>query len=232
MTVRDLRVLDTPADVARAGADHFVAAAARALAAHGRFVVVLAGGSIMRPMHEAVAARAGEIDWSRVDVWFGDERCVPPDDAESNYKQAHDSLLARVPIAPERVHRMRGELAPDDAARDYDAAVAGVRFDLTFLGMGPDGHTASLFPGTPALDERVARAVAVYAPQKPPPWRVTLSAPVLSSSLEVVVLVTSADKADAVARAFGPPGAVPIQLVQPPRIVWLIDRAAATKLVL
>ena len=226
---REVRIFDGPGDVARAGAERFLAAAR---SAEGRFDVTLAGGSTPKAMHVELAARAKEVDWSRVHVWFGDERCVPADHADSNYKMAFDTLLSRVPIAPERVHRMRGELPPEEGARAYDQEIAGVTLALTFLGMGPDGHTASLFPGHAALAEQKRRAIAVYETSKPPPWRITLTVPALSASDEVVILVAGVEKADAAMRALqGPPGAVPIALIRAAkRVTWLLDRAAASAL--
>jgi 6-phosphogluconolactonase len=230
MTAREVRVLDGPEAVAQAGADAFVAAFAGVRGE--RFRVALSGGSTPRAMHHLLATPplVERIDWSRVEIYFGDERCVPPDHADSNYRMARESLLDRVPIPAEQVHRVHGELAPDEAAREYASVVAGVRLDLVFLGMGPDGHTASLFPGTPVLDEQAATAVTLFVPRLGV-HRVTLTAPLLSAAAQVVVMATGAEKADALARALeGPPGAVPIQLIRPLRMLWLVDRTAAAKL--
>jgi 6-phosphogluconolactonase len=193
--------------------------------------VALAGGSTPKAMYRLLASPAfrERVDWRRVEIFFGDERCVPPDHADSNYRMAREALLDHVPLPPENVHRIEGEKDPEAAARAY-AALLPERFDLALLGMGPDGHTASLFPGTPALAEREARAVAVYV-ERMKSWRVTLTAPVLSAAEEVIVMTVGEEKAGALALALeGPEGAVPIQLVKPRRMTWLIDRAAAKKL--
>ena len=227
-----ITVLDDAAAVADAAAEAFIDAAARAIAARGRFTVALAGGSTPKATYARLAAMPERVDWQRVEVFFGDERRVPPDHKDSNYRMAREALLDHVPLDPAHVHRIAGELPPDEAARAYDALLArSGPLDLALLGMGPDGHTASLFPGTPALAERTARVVPVYVP-KLDAWRVTLTAPELSAAREVVITTVGAEKADALAQALeGPPGSVPIQLVQPAGGArWIVDRAAAGKL--
>jgi 6-phosphogluconolactonase len=227
----ELVILDDAEQVAREGAERFTAACERAMAARGRFAVALSGGSTPKAMYVKLSGSpfCERIDWPRVEVWFGDERCVPPDHADSNYRMAREALLDHVPLDAARIHRVAGESEPQIAARAY-AATLPDRFDLVLLGLGPDGHTASLFPGTPALAEREARAVAVYV-EKFGSWRVTLTAPVLSGAREVVVLAVGEEKADALALAReGADGSVPIQLVKPEQMVWLVDRAAASKL--
>jgi 6-phosphogluconolactonase len=228
-------VLDGADTVADAAAEAFVDAAARAIAARGRFTVALAGGSTPKATYERLAARPERVDWRHVVIFFGDERCVPPDHKDSNYRMAWEALLAHVPIdrGEANVHRMRGELPPVEAAQKYDPLIARAEpIDLVLLGMGPDGHTASLFPGTTALAPPAgAHVVAVHVP-KLDAWRVTLTAAALSAAREVLITTVGTEKAEALALALeGPPSSVPIQLVQPaggPR--WIIDRAAASRL--
>ncbi len=238
----EVLVLDDAAQVARAGAERFVVAAARACANHGRCSVALAGGSTPKAMHALLASQplVDRIEWPCLDVLFGDERCVPPDHADSNYRMAHESLIERVSIDESHVYRIEGEREPAEAAQRYRTKLAEVlgssadppRIDLVFLGMGEDGHTASLFPGTPVLAERTRWAAPVYVPRLDS-WRVTLTAPILSAAGEVVVMLAGAGKAEALQRALeGEDGAVPIQLVKPPpdRMIWIVDRAAASRL--
>ena len=181
--------------------------------------LVLAGGSTPRRAYQLLAARS--LAWGRVAVLFGDERCVPPDDLESNYRMAREALLDRV--SPGSVHRMAGELGAEEAAALYDPIVRGLSpLDLVLLGMGPDGHTASLFPGHPGLDASGC-ALAVHGAPKPPPDRVSLTLGALRDARRVVFLVTGADKAEAL-RAVQR-GEVPAGMV--PDAEYLVDRAAA-----
>jgi 6-phosphogluconolactonase len=162
--------------------------------------IVLTGGRTPGRAYERAAAL--QPDWSDVSVWFGDERCVPPEDERSNYALARRTLLDRLEGEPD-VHRIRGELQPADAAGEYDLALDGVELDLLLLGVGPDGHIASLFPDSPQLG--IADRRATSGPAGLEPWvdRVTLTLPELQSARRTVVLVTGADKAEAVAKAFG-----------------------------
>ena len=159
--------------------------------------IALSGGSTPRPAYESAARLAP--DWSRVEVWWADERCVPPDDERSNYRLVRESLLDRLDRKPAIEHRVLGELSPEEAADAYDAELRGVVFDLALLGIGPDGHTASLFPNDPALDELGRRAAAVPRPDVD---RVTATIPQLNASETVVFLITGENKAEAVARSF------------------------------
>ncbi len=230
----NVEVLDGPADVALACAERFCAAAAKRRSTPWR--VALAGGSTPRATYALLAEAPfrDRVDWPSVEIYFGDERCVPPDHHDSNFRMAQETLLSKVPISAEQVHRIAGEMAPMQAADEYTMALRPVgvppRFDLILLGMGPDGHTASLFPGTTALKETRAPVMAVYV-AKLDVWRVTLTAPVLSAAAEVIVTAVGAEKADALKLALeGPAGSVPIQLVQPHVLTFLVDRAAAAKL--
>jgi 6-phosphogluconolactonase len=191
--------------------------------------IALSGGSTPRPAYEA-AARL-EPDWNRVEVWWADERCVPPDDERSNYRLVRESLLDRLDRPPMIEHRVLGERRPDEAADLYEAELEGVVFDLVLLGIGPDGHTASLFPNDPALDELRRRAVAVPRADID---RVTVTVPQLNASETVVFLVTGEEKAPAVERSFAaePDPATPASLVRSASgtTVALLDRAAASHL--
>jgi 6-phosphogluconolactonase len=185
----------------------------------GARTLVLAGGTTPKRCYELLSAM--EIAWGRVSVLFGDERCVRPDHPESNYLMAREALLDRV--APATVYRMPAELGPDEGAELYARVVAAVGpLDVVTLGVGEDGHTASLFPGHPAL-EASGLVVGIHDSPKPPPERVTLTLNVLQAARTVIILATGAGKADAVARAKR--GEVPSGMIAGAR--WLIDRAAA-----
>ena len=213
--------------VARAAAAAIERAVLAAVEARGRCDLALAGGSTPRRAYELLAARP--LPWPQLHLWFGDERCVPPDHPDSNFGMA-SAALAAVPIAPASFHRMRGE-EPDRerAARDYERELPAA-LDLLLLGIGPDGHTASLFPGSPAVAETARRVVPVIAP-KPPPQRLTITPPVIESAREVLVLAVGAEKADAARRALRDevePAACPARLLR--GATWLLDRAAAARL--
>lgn len=162
--------------------------------------IVLTGGTTPAPAYR-VAARLAP-DWRHATVWWSDERCVPPDDERSNYRVVKEQLLDRLEEQPRAVHRIRGELQPADAAGELDHALHGVELDLVLLGVGPDGHVASLFPGSPQLDIENRRATSGPAGLEPWVDRVTLTLPTLIGAGRIVVLVTGSAKADAVARAF------------------------------
>jgi 6-phosphogluconolactonase len=193
--------------------------------------IALAGGSTPRRAYEIAAGL--ESDWGRAHAWLGDDRCVPPDDERSNLRLARESLLDRV-ARPPVVHAIRTELPPEEAAAAYDVELAGVTLDLVLLGLGPDGHTASLFPHAPSLDVRDRRAVAAEPGLEPWVPRVTMTIPALAEAPLVLFLVTGAEKAEAAKRAFGgaaDPG-TPASLVrsQAGRTVALLDPAAAADL--
>jgi 6-phosphogluconolactonase len=195
--------------------------------------IVLTGGSTPRRAYETAAAL--EPDWSRVELWWGDERCVPVDDERSNFALAKAALLDRVGHEPRRVHRMRGELGLERGAALYEAELGAlVRFDLVLLGLGSDGHVASLFPRQPTLDESERRVVGAEAQLGPFVDRITLTLPALRAAGEVLFLVTGEDKAEAARRAFAgePSTETPGSLVRAEggRTVAVLDRAAAATL--
>lgn len=198
----------------------------------GRCSLALAGGGTPRSVYErmALAPFAHDVAWESVSIFFGDERCVPPDDPQSNYGMASEALLQRVPIPVDSVHRMDGERADHDAAAgDYERLLPE-RLDVLLLGMGADGHTASLFPGSSALSERQRRVVSVHAAASPP-CRLTITPPVIHAAGTVIVMVTGSEKADAVARALEgdyAPDRTPVQHALD--ATWLLDRAAAQAL--
>ena len=221
----ELVVLPDPEGAARAAAER-LAEAARAGAA-----IALSGGSTPRRAFELAAQL--ESSWAKAAAWWGDERCVPPHDALSNYRMAREALLDRLSRPPE-VHRIRGELPAEEAAAAYEAELGETGLDLAFMGLGPDGHTASLFPGAPTLDERERRVVAAEPGLEPFVPRVTLTLPALRAAREVLFLVTGAEKADAARRAFAeePSKATPASLLRADegRTVAILDAAAARDL--
>jgi 6-phosphogluconolactonase len=218
----ELRVFETP-DEASDEAGRELAAAAR-----DGLQVALSGGSVATAFTGAAGA---EPDWSRAEVWWSDERCVPPDDERSNYRLAKEQLLDRLTRQPRTVHRVRGEVEPAEGARLYDAELDGIQLGLAFQGIGPDGHTASLFPNAPELEERQRRALPVHREDVD---RVTLTLPVLCASQTVLFLAFGEGKADAIQRAFAEPPspATPASLVRSThgRTLVLLDRAAAARL--
>jgi 6-phosphogluconolactonase len=196
-----IEIVDNAAALAKRAAEIFIEAAREAIQARGRFEVALSGGSTPRATYELLATPqyAEQVDWENVHAWWGDERCVGPEDAASNYRMAREALLSKVAIPEGNVHRMRGELEPEEAAQAYEAELAAhfgneVRFDLALLGLGEDGHTASLFPGSAALEERERRVAANWV-EKLESWRITLTYPVLNAARKALFLVQGAKKA-------------------------------------
>jgi 6-phosphogluconolactonase len=220
----ELRIVDDGETAAAAAAEELV----RVARAGGH--IALAGGSTPRRAY-ALAAEL-ERDWSRAVLWFGDERCVPPEDERSNYRLARESLLDRVERAPV-VHRVPTERAPEEAAAAYAEELAGVQLDLAVMGLGPDGHTASLFPNAPTLDLADRLAAAAEPGMEPHVERVTLTIPVFNSAKLVLFLVVGEEKAEAAERAFArlPDPATPASLIRSRdgRTVVVLDRAAAAR---
>lgn len=210
----EFTVLDTSEDVAEAGAK----AIAQALQ-EGARTLVLAGGTTPARCYELLAEM--EVEWARIAVLFGDERCVAPDHPDSNYRMARETLLDKV--APATVHRMPAELGPDEGAKEYARTIATlVPLDVVILGIGEDGHTASLFPNHPIL-KATGLVAGIKNSPKPPPERVTLTLPTIQGAKQVIVLATGTGKAEAVALAKRQQ--VPSGMIAGAR--WLIDRAAA-----
>jgi 6-phosphogluconolactonase len=215
----ELRVVDDPGRVA---------AEEIARTATARGSVALSGGSTPRDAYRLAARLEGR--WREVEVWFVDERCVPPDDERSNYRLVRENLIDGLAVPP-HVHRIRGERTPDEAAADYDEELRGATLDLAVLGIGADGHTASLFPNSPALEERQRLAVAAEAGLEPHVPRVTMTVPALAQAGLALYLVTGAEKAEAVERAFRaePSPATPASLVRGRRTLAVLDAAAASR---
>jgi 6-phosphogluconolactonase len=218
-------------------ADTIGAAAAAAIAGRGRFTIALSGGNTPRPVYQRLAS--APIDWSCVHVFFGDERCVSPRDARSNYHMAKVALLDRVPIPSEQVHRMRGEDPPRAAADAYAADLRralgdGGRLDLVLLGLGHDAHTASLFPGLAAVTETRRTVMESYV-EFVGMWRLSLTPVAINAARKVVFVVTGDDKVEILHRVLqGPrePVVLPAQAIRPEGgpAIWLLDRAASAKL--
>ena len=250
-STRTIEVLANATDLFHAAAEEFIRAARTAIGAQGRFTVALSGGSTPKALYSLLAANYADFAWNRVFLFFGDERHVPPTDPESNYRMVQESLLTKITIPAENVFRVPGE-NPDAAAAaaEYEAQLRRFfglrsqvrpgdrggefpRFDLILLGMGPDGHTASLFPDSPALDEAARMVVANWV-AKFNTHRMTFTFPVLNHAAEVMFMASGADKADMVHQVLEgkntPP--LPSQRVQPSegRLLWMVDEAAAGKL--
>ncbi|HEY0614862.1 MAG TPA: 6-phosphogluconolactonase [Candidatus Elarobacter sp.] len=234
-------VLPDAAALAEAAADHIVEVLRETLADRDFAHLALAGGSTPRAANALLAARPRRdaVDWTRVVFWFGDERCVPPDDKDSNYRMNRETLLEPLRIDPGRVHRMRGDDDPSAAAADYDAVLRRElgeqpRLDLVLLGMGPEGHTASLFPGTVTGMDNDKHCIAHYVPQLDK-WRITLTPRAINAARNVAITAGGAEKAGALHAVLeGPrdPDAFPAQLVHPRdgSLRWLVDEAAASQL--
>ncbi len=241
-TLADVVVVESPAALAGEAAELFSRAAAEAVAARGRFTVALAGGATPRGLYTQLGVEPlrSRVDWASTWIFFGDERCVPPTDADSNYRMARETLLDRVPVPADRIFRMPGETTdPARAAMEYDVRIRAafepgpVRFDLILLGMGLDGHIASLFPGSPALEEKERLVAAVETRAAVVPSRITLTLPVLNVARRILFLIAGAEKARAVAEALrNPASSLPAARVRPIEggVIWLVDRAAAANL--
>lgn len=247
-STRSIEVLANATDLFHAAAEEFVRAARTAIGAQGRFTVALSGGSTPKGLYSMLAANFADFAWNRIFLFFGDERHVPPTDPESNYRMVQESLLSKIKIPAENVFRVPGE-NPDAAAAatEYEAQIRRFfevkpgelkpgefpRFDLILLGMGPDGHTASLFPDSPALDEQSRLVVANWV-AKFNTHRITFTFPVLNHAAEVLFMASGADKADMLRQVLDgkntPP--LPAQRVQPSdgKLLWMLDEAAASKL--
>ena len=242
-STRTIEVLATPADLFRGAAEEFVRLGRSAIGAQGRFTVALSGGSTPKNLYSLLPENYADFAWARTFFFFGDERHVPPDHPDSNYRMVSEALLAKIPIPAENVHRVRAE-NPDAAAAalEYEEELRHFfelepgelpRFDLILLGLGPEGHTASLFPDSGALEEQSRLVVANWV-EKLNANRITFTFPVLNRAAEVMFLASGAEKADIVGQVLRgnntPP--LPAQRVLPDdgKLVWMLDEAAAAKL--
>jgi 6-phosphogluconolactonase len=240
----DVRIFADLAALSQAAAALFVDACTAAVIARGRALVALSGGGTPLKLYELLARPpyAGLVDWPHVHIFWGDERCVPPEDLQSNYRQSHDALLLRVPLPRENIHRVDGAREPDDAAIAYALTLKGFaepplswpRFDLVLLGMGDDGHTASLFPGS-AVEMVGATAAITAAYQGRPANRVTLTPPVFNAARRVLFLVSGESKSQAISDVlYGDfrPALLPAQRIRPVDgdLIWMLDQAAANRL--
>jgi 6-phosphogluconolactonase len=240
-------VFPTPDAMALAAAHLFASRVERAVATRGVARIAISGGSTPKAIFQLLADPSGPflntVPWSKLELYWVDERCVGPDDPESNYGVCRDLLLSKVPLPAENVFRMEGELDPEEAAARYESVLRNAMklegaespaFDLVALGMGPDGHTASLFPHTPALDEIGRLVVANHVAQKDT-WRITLTWPVINQAAEVVFEIDGASKTDVLAEVLTGPRDIerlPSQLIRPSngKLLFLLDEAAAAKL--
>ena len=234
ITVPDVQALATTA------AEFFAQAATKNIAAHGRFTVALSGGSTPKAVFALLAAEPYQtaLDWAKIYFFWGDERCVPPDHQDSNYRMTKENLLAKVPVPEANIFRMAGEKEPAAAAQEYAAQLKAFfqtdalpKFDVILLGMGADGHTASLFPGTTAL-QVVANLIAVenYV-EKLNTFRITLTAATINNASEIIFLVGGSDKAETlknVLQGTYQPEIYPSQLIQPQsgKLIWMVDESA------
>ncbi len=231
-----VRIYDGREELAWAAAELFVTRARQAVASRNRFSVALSGGSTPRRFYELLARAPfrEQVAWERCHVFWGDERCVAQTDPRCNARMAREALLDHVPVPAHQIHAVDGAVDPSDGARRYELALRGFfadlppRLDLVFLGLGPDGHTASLFPSTPVLAER-SRWVAEVLPEGQELWRVTMTAPLLNQGRTIAFVVQGREKAPVFARLLSvPPGKSPLpaRLIQPEEggLLWLVDR--------
>jgi 6-phosphogluconolactonase len=232
-----LTVLDSAEDVAMAAAERFVTQVNTSIRERGRFAAVLSGGSTPKKTYELLATPdfRDRVRWTSVHLFFGDERTVPPDHPDSNYRMAYNAFISHVPIPTENVHRMKGEMEPVSSARKYEAELraffpnlAWPAFDLVFLGLGDDGHTASLFPDTEALYEQTAWVVSNWV-EKLKTVRLTLTIPALNHASQILFLVTGTAKAPVI-RALIEGAKVPTALIAPVEgdCEWVVDKTAAS----
>lgn len=235
------------AQLALAAAERFIKIAEEAIQARGVFLVTLSGGSTPQMLYQLLASEpfSERVDWSRAHLFWGDERCVPPDHPDSNYLKAKTILLDHVPVPPANIHRIPTEKRPEIAAEEYEGTLLeffssqasgeeknNARFDLVLLGMGDDGHTASLFPGTPGINEQVRWVVAQYI-DKLAAWRVSLTPAILNQARHVIFLVSGAGKKETLQRVvYGSyqPERYPAQVItlQGEEPLWMVDEAAAS----
>jgi 6-phosphogluconolactonase len=228
VTPRVLRTTNLPGEAAR----YIVEQIRAAIGARGFCRLALSGGRTPRAVHAEVVKQAGDIPWERVQITFGDERCVPPEDADSNYRMARETLFDPICIPTGNVFRIRGEIDPEEAARDYEAHLAAVAarlgearyvHDLILLGLGEDGHTASLFPGSPALAETERNVIPATGP-KPPPQRITMTFPLINAARHVAFLAEGAAKLPLIEEITSGGSPLPAAAVRPVdgAVTWIV----------
>jgi 6-phosphogluconolactonase len=238
-----IQICNDPESLSEAVARLFVQQARHAIQAQDRFIVALAGGHTPERTYQLLAQPLfrDQVPWAKVHVFWGDERCVPPDDPRSNAHMARQALLDCIPIPPDQIHPIRCDQNPQQAAEEYESLLQNFFagrlpcFDLILLGLGENGHTASIFPGTPAVEEQEHWVIAVYVAEQAM-WRVTLTPPLINQAVTVAFLVAGAAKARILQRVLdGPfePHTLPAQLIQPASgdLNWIIDKEASQKLV-
>ena len=234
-----IQVSSDSKDLARGAAEYFVARSGEAVAQKGFFTVALSGGSTPKILYELLADPNepfhAQVPWSRTHFFWSDERHVPPDHPDSNYRMAHEAMLSRVPVPASNVHRVRSENPnADEAAAEYEQTLLQLtkqtlpQLDLILLGLGNDGHTASIFPGSEVLDE-TKRLVAAPWVEKLNTFRITMTLPLLNNGAAVVFLVSGAEKAEIVKKVIEGPKLYPAQAVAPThgQLLWMLDKAAA-----
>lgn len=240
MPTPKIQVFPDAAAIAQAAADHIVQAAQREIDAKGSFSLALSGGSTPKMLYTMLAEPpyVKWIEWDKVHLYFGDERGVPPEHKDSNFKMASETLLDVAPIPPANIHRMKGELPAEEAAKEYGLMLKQTfgdgGIDLVLLGMGDDGHTASIFPHTIAVKEKEHRVIGYFAENSSTgkSWRITMTAPFLNRSKEVLILLAGKNKAERLKEVLEgerEPERLPIQLIDPPegQVIWMLDVGAA-----
>ena len=250
--MKNVKIFPDRDSLAEAVARQFLKVAVKAIAARGRCSIALAGGSTPRKIYSLLASEkfVRRVGWQFVHIFWSDERCVPPDHSDSNYRMARETLLDHVPLPKDNIHRIRGEIEPAKAAIDYERRLLSFfyprlrkkeaggseltpRFDLILLGLGEDGHTASLFPGNSVLDEKERLIVSVYAPPKiTPRWRITMTLPVLNNASNLFLVAAGTRKREIVRMILKDPKAsrehYPAAMVRPRKgIIWWLDEGAA-----
>lgn len=247
----EIQIYPDKQTLAQAAAERFILLVRHAISGEQVFRVLLSGGSTPLAMYRLLGQPhyASQVEWHNVHFFWGDERCVPPDHPDSNYRMASESLLNHLPIPATNIHRMRGELPPQLAAAEYERCLVkhfqidpdqngrpAPRFDLILLGLGTDGHIASIFPGSKAETEDRAWAISIPHDRPPEPLvpRITVTLPVIQAARQVLYLVAGSDKAERLAQVLAPPGdrPLPAQLARPlnGNLLWMVDRAAAARL--
>jgi len=236
---RDLAKLGTQGEMIRFSVRHWVSLAKQAISERGKFFVALSGGSTPKAIFQKLAQPEyrSDVDWSKVMLFWSDERCVPPTDLESNYKMAMDAGFSSLPVLPENIFRLHGESDPQKAADDYQEIVReripGQQFDLVMLGMGGDGHTASLFPGTEGVQERDRLIIANYISEKDT-WRLSFTFKLINQARHIALYAMGPGKAEMLSRVLSEPEKPPLpsQLVgsEETKALWIVDKEAAQSL--